>query len=230
MRLIDLAQTLVQFIVRNLFERTADVRWWATDHALWSALEDPSTDAASHAASRLGVINRFYNRLSRPRHDRCYRPGDCFRQSAVPAQPEGQEPRRRGLVQGARGCRSGDDYVVDRVRRSPLHDQRDVLVYATGIRAGGRSKARLSVRLGSISTGNPRGSDRREGANLPPAVAERTEVLLLDGTNMVIASSRPSRVLYPFRAVQSATGTARELTTTPTAPLSHLPRRSATRL
>ncbi|MEO8686006.1 MAG: methyl-accepting chemotaxis protein, partial [Devosia sp.] len=30
-RLVDLAQSLVQLIVRNLYERTADVRWWATD-------------------------------------------------------------------------------------------------------------------------------------------------------------------------------------------------------
>ncbi|MBU2369474.1 MAG: hypothetical protein KKF14_17080 [Alphaproteobacteria bacterium] len=37
-RLIDLAQSLVQLIVRNLYERTADVRWWATDTALWQAL------------------------------------------------------------------------------------------------------------------------------------------------------------------------------------------------
>ena len=33
-RLTDLAQGLVQLIVRNLYERTADVRWWATDTAL----------------------------------------------------------------------------------------------------------------------------------------------------------------------------------------------------
>lgn len=38
-RLSDMAHTLVQLIVRNLYERTADVRWWATDEAfanLWN--------------------------------------------------------------------------------------------------------------------------------------------------------------------------------------------------
>ncbi|RYE51037.1 MAG: chemotaxis protein, partial [Rhizobiaceae bacterium] len=59
-RLTDLAQTLVQLIVRNLFERTADVRWWATDNALWEALAEPEAARLSHAADRLGVINRFY--------------------------------------------------------------------------------------------------------------------------------------------------------------------------
>ena len=32
-RLTEMSQTLVQLIVRNLYERTADVRWWATDSA-----------------------------------------------------------------------------------------------------------------------------------------------------------------------------------------------------
>src|SRR5690606_13721217 len=53
-RLVDLAQGLVQLIVRNLYERTADVRWWSTDSALWSALLDPTSPARSFASERLG--------------------------------------------------------------------------------------------------------------------------------------------------------------------------------
>jgi len=53
-RLTDLAQTLVQLIVRNLFERTADVRWWATDPALWQALGGKDAAAAAFASERLG--------------------------------------------------------------------------------------------------------------------------------------------------------------------------------
>lgn len=59
-RLIDLAESLVQLIVRNLYERTADVRWWATEPVLWEALEDPSKVNAERAAQRLGVCHRFY--------------------------------------------------------------------------------------------------------------------------------------------------------------------------
>ncbi|RYG96670.1 MAG: hypothetical protein EON58_11540, partial [Alphaproteobacteria bacterium] len=55
MRLTDLAQTLVQLIVRNLFERTADVRWWATDPALWQALRNPDTER--QALAEIFIIN-----------------------------------------------------------------------------------------------------------------------------------------------------------------------------
>lgn len=40
-QITDMAQTLVQLIVRNLYERTADVRWWATDEAFWKTAEIP---------------------------------------------------------------------------------------------------------------------------------------------------------------------------------------------
>jgi len=59
-RLVDLAESLVQLIVRNLYERTADVRWWATDPSLWQALYDPNPENVGLATERLGVIHRYY--------------------------------------------------------------------------------------------------------------------------------------------------------------------------
>jgi len=198
-RLIDLAQTLVQFIVRNLFERTADVRWWATDSALWGALEEPSAEKAQHAAARLGVINRFYTvyldlvmtdakgqviASANPRYQRSLK---------------GKDLSGEGWFKAARNCQSGDDYVVDTVKQSVLHDHRDVLVYATGIRAGGQTDGALLGTLGVYFDWKSQGQaivDKE--ANLPSEVAEKTEVLLLDGSNMVIASSRPERIYTHF--------------------------------
>lgn len=37
-RIIDMSQSLVQLIVRNLYERTADVRWWAVDESIHRVL------------------------------------------------------------------------------------------------------------------------------------------------------------------------------------------------
>jgi hypothetical protein len=199
LRLVDLAQTLVQFIVRNLFERTADVRWWATDTALWEALEQPSAERAQHAAVRLGVINRFYSvyldlvmtdargrvvASANPRFHRSLRDRDISGES---------------WFQAARACRSGDDYIVDTVKRSAQHDGRDVLVYATGIRSGGRSDGAPVGTLGVYFDWKSQGQAIVEKeANLAPHVAARTEVLLLDGSNMVIASSRPERIYTHF--------------------------------
>ena len=59
-RLCEMAQTLIQLIVRNLYERTADVRWWATDDAIVQCLEQPDAERIEHATARLALINSFY--------------------------------------------------------------------------------------------------------------------------------------------------------------------------
>ncbi len=60
-RYFEMAQTLVQLIVRNLYERTADCRWWATDEAFYNCLQNFSEASGKHAIDRLGIINRFYS-------------------------------------------------------------------------------------------------------------------------------------------------------------------------
>jgi hypothetical protein len=198
-RLIDLAQTLVQFIVRNLFERTADVRWWATDSALWEALEQPSPERSQHAAARLGVINRFYTVyldlvMTDARGTVIASANPRFHRTLKDMDLSGED-----WFRAARSCKSGDDYIVDTVKRSPSHDNRNVLVYATGIREGGRSNGALLGTLGVYFDWQAQGQAIVEKeANLPPQVAEKTEVLLLDGNNMVIASSRSERIYTHF--------------------------------
>lgn len=198
-RLTDLAQTLVQFIVRNLFERTADVRWWATDPALWTALQSPNTASATHAAERLGVINRFYtvylDLVMTDRTGRVIATANPRYQKGLRDAALGQE----AWFQAARQCASGDDYVVDEVRASAAHGGRDVLIYATGIRAGGHSDGELLGTLGVYFDWQDQGRAIVEKeANLPPAVSARTEVMLLDGKMRVIAASNPARRFTHF--------------------------------
>lgn len=198
-RLTDLCLTLVQFIVRNLFERTADVRWWATDSALWSALQDPSTASFDHAGERLGVINRFYTvYIDLVMTDR---KGKVVA-SANPRYAKALKDKNfsgESWVKAAARTASGDDYIVDEVRKSPLHEDRDVLVYATGIREGGRSDGALLGTLGVYFDWQAQGQAIVEKeANLPPHLVDKTQVMLLDGSMRVIASSNPNRIYTHF--------------------------------
>ena len=201
-RLMDTAQTLVQLIVRNLFERTADVRWWATDTALWQALQTPEASRAKFASERLGVINRFYTvYLDLVMTDLS---GKVIA-SANPQFQQGLVGRSFTLEPwfiAASQCKSGDEYIVDQVKSSPLHDNRDVLVYATGIREGGKNDGALLGTLGVYFDWQEQGRAIVEKeANLPPQVADRTVVMLLDGDLRVIASSNPALrfTTYPLK-------------------------------
>jgi len=55
-RLADLALNAIDIIDRNLYERTCDVRWWATDSAIVDCVATGGEAQARLASERLGVI------------------------------------------------------------------------------------------------------------------------------------------------------------------------------
>ncbi|WP_337459833.1 methyl-accepting chemotaxis protein [Cupriavidus basilensis] len=59
-RLADMALNMIDVVDRNLYERSCDVRWWATDAAIVDAVSRPDRATASHASERLGVILNSY--------------------------------------------------------------------------------------------------------------------------------------------------------------------------
>ncbi|NDG04314.1 MAG: chemotaxis protein, partial [Alphaproteobacteria bacterium] len=59
-RLTDLALNMIEIMDRNLYERSCDVRWWATDSAVVQALSHPNRETQEYASKRLGVILGAY--------------------------------------------------------------------------------------------------------------------------------------------------------------------------
>jgi hypothetical protein len=208
-RLTDLAQTLVQLIVRNLFERTADVRWWATDTALWQALQEPTRETVAFAAERLGVINRFYtvylDLVVTDLSGKVVASANPNFQRKIAGAALGADP----WFLAASRCASGDEYIVDEVKPSRIHDNRHALVYATGIREGGKLDGKLIGTLGVYFDWQNQGQAIVEKeANLPPQLAEKTTVMLLDGKSRVIASTHPA-LLFSHFALANQPGQAK---------------------
>ncbi len=56
----NFSKQAIDLIDRNLFERSADIRWWATDEYFWKALLDPTEENFIRAGNRLKVINGSY--------------------------------------------------------------------------------------------------------------------------------------------------------------------------
>ncbi len=198
-RLTDLAQTLVQLIVRNLYERTADVRWWATDTALWQALAKPDGKSICFAAERLGIISRYYTVyldlvLTDVQGRVVASANPKYTRNLAGSDMSGQKWYRL-----ARETKSGDDYVVDDVAASAHHGGRQVLVYATGVRAGGKADGALLGTLGVYFDWEKQGATIVETeAALPDAVKAKTTVMLLDGNGRVIASTAPDLMFETY--------------------------------
>lgn len=198
-RLTDLAQTLVQLIVRNLYERTADVRWWATDTAFWQALESDDAALRSFAGERLAAINRFYSVYS----DLVLT--DTRGRVVASANPQfvrqliGTDMSREDWFRKAMATRAGDQYAVGEVMESTHHEKREVLVYSTAVRANGRNDGSAVGALGVYFDWQAQGRSIVETeAALPPKIAERTEVMLLDSCGRIIATTRPENRFTQF--------------------------------
>lgn len=198
-RLIDLAASLVQLIVRNLYERTADVRWWATDAAMWQALYDPNPENVARATERLGVIHRYYTVYSDlvlvDAQGRAVATANPLYRSKVHA----LDYFTAAWFQNAFALGSGDDYVADEVRNSRSQSGRQVLIYATAVRERGSTHGRTLGALGVYFDWELQGASLVSNeVPLTGSERARTEVMLVDGRNRIIASTDPARLFKTF--------------------------------
>lgn len=199
-RMKDIAFSTVQLIVRNLFERTADVRWWATDTAFWQALANPDDPALQKLASdRLGVIHRYYTVY----RDLVLIDAEGYlRAAANPGMRSaiGRKMTDERWFADALNTASGDDYVVSRVYRSADYDDEGVLTYATSVREGGQRTGKVLGVLGVHFNWQEQGQS--VVSDEPPFTKEEwadTRVLLLNRDHYCIAASDNQGVNQPYQ-------------------------------
>jgi hypothetical protein len=194
-RMTDMSQTLIQLIVRNLFERTADVRWWATDLALSNCLEQPNLENIKFAQSRLATINRFYTiYLNLVLTDVNGVVIACSKNNEF-TQIVGNSVINRDWCKKALVTSSGDEYIVDEIYNDPLHNNKPVAVYSAAVRVDGNINGKVIGTLGVMF-------DWEEQARCiiedEPTFTEDEvntyDVMLLDGNKRVIASTNKQDV------------------------------------
>jgi hypothetical protein len=188
-RLADLALNAIEIIDRNLYERTCDVRWWATDSAVVDCLAEPSDASARHASRRLRVILDAYTVYL----DLWI----CDAEGRVIAtgRPE-RYPRARGLsvaaapwFNEAKRTKSGDDFVVCDVGGVAALNDAPVATYAAAIRAGGAVDGEVLGVLGIHFDWRPQAQAVVDGVRLTQDERSRSRVMLLDSSGRVLASS-----------------------------------------
>lgn len=188
-RLVDLARNVVEIIDRNLYERSCDVRWWATDAAMVAAAGQPDGDNLAHAEAWLGVILSSYTvyldlwvcgadgrLLAHGRPDRF--PG-----------LHGLDVSRETWFRQAMETTSGDAYAVADVAACAALNGKPVATYAAAIRAAGASRGQVLGVLGIHFDWAPQAQLVVEGARLSADEARRTRVLLLDSKHRTLAAS-----------------------------------------
>ncbi|WP_280138735.1 methyl-accepting chemotaxis protein [Trujillonella endophytica] len=189
-RLADLALSAVELVDRNLYERTCDVRWWATDAAVVAAAEegDPAGRSAAEAVRRLAVILRNYTvYLDLWVTDR---QGRVVATAAPRRWPHviGSDVSGAAWFRDALATADGDAYAVEDVSRSAALDA-TVATYATAVRRGGETDGEVVGTLGVFFDWGPQTRAILDGLRLADDERARTRSLLLDSEGRVIAAS-----------------------------------------
>ena len=197
-RLSGIALMCVQLITRNLYERTCDVRFWARDGALWTALDQPTPERIGNAVTVLENLNSVYTvyenlmmtdrdgivvAVSNPRH------GGLI----------GTSVASTGWFRGAMATATADDYVSDPVKPDPVHGGHSVAMYGADIRRNGAQTGDILGVLGIAFDWEKQGTSIvKDEAGFEAEEWGRTRVLLLDADKRVIASSDGHDLWQPF--------------------------------
>lgn len=148
-RLSDMALVNIDLVDRNLFERTCDVRWWATDSAMVEAVLAPTPELLAFASKRLGVILDAYTVY--------YDLVLCDISGKVVAngrprnyKSAGRDVSNATWFKDALSSRSGDEYGFQSVVADPLVDGKLTLCYSCSVRENGDANGRVLGVLGIL--------------------------------------------------------------------------------
>lgn len=207
-RFTDIALNAVEIIDRNLFERSCDVRWWATDSAVVQAVQLANGQSCDYASLRLATILRSYtvyldlwvadaqgNIITSGRPDR------------YPA-VKGINVADTEWFQRAMKTADGDAFVVSDIENNSLLDNAAVATYATAIREEGtRNGAAIGV-LGIFFDWTPQAKAVVEGVGLTEEERECSRVMLLDSNYRIIADTHQEVLgsVYPLKRDKSLHG------------------------
>jgi hypothetical protein len=194
-RLADLSLNMIDIIDRNLYERSCDVRWWATDAAVVDALQNQSPQSARHASNRLGVILDSYTVyldlwvidtdgrvVSTGRPDRYHR-------------AQGANVRGQPWFDRALHTRDGQSFVATDIETNPWLDESQVATYSTAIRRDGAVNGEVLGVLAVFFDWQTQSKAVVDAVKFDAHEKTRARALLVDARHRVIAASDGEGIL-----------------------------------
>ena len=188
-RLSDLALVNIDLIDRCLYERTCDVRWWATDGSLVDGLKSKNPDDLAFAGKRLGVILDAYTVY----HDLVL----CDTSGAIVAngRPEqygsvGQNVHSAPWFSAAMRSASGGEYGFQTAHASNLVNDKQSLIYSCGVRENGNAHGSLLGALGILFNWDELAQPILTEIPVEPHERDMTEAYIIDRDGLILASNQ----------------------------------------
>jgi len=208
-RIADLALNMIEIIDRNLYERSCDVRWWATDSAVVDCVTRQAPGVAEFCSKRLGVILDAYTvYLDLWVADASGRVVANGRPGQFP-NAVGQSVAQAGWFRQAMAARDGTEFSVADIELQPVLGGRSVATYAAAIREGGETHGKVIGVLGIFFDWQAQSQTVVNGVRLTDEERQQTRCLIVDREYKVIASSDGRGVLsekYPLQTEGKSMG------------------------
>lgn len=187
-RLCDLALNAIDVVDRNLYERSCDVRWWATDSAVVQCMEEGSAGRVEHASRRLGQILDSYTvyldlvladldgRIVANGRPRKYR-------------STGLNVAQSEWFRSALATKDSTHFGFESMHRSALVQQERALIYSCVVRKEGNVRGKPLGVLGIVFNWNGLGQIVVKQVPLSGGEKQHTRVYLTDASGLILADS-----------------------------------------
>lgn len=209
LRLAELSLNMIEIIDRNLYERSCDVRWWATDSAVVNCAQQPDEATRSYASKRLGVILDSYTvYLDIWILDLQGNVLASGRPNLYPGVQNHNHKSARWFAQAA-ATRDGTEFAVADIDVEPSLAGRSVATYATAIRADGQTSGAPIGVLAILFDWQTQAHTVVNSVHLSADEKTRSRCLIVDSDQRVIAASDGMGLLqeiFPLRIGNRALG------------------------
>ncbi len=187
-RLSDMALVNIDLIDRNLFERSCDVRWWATDASIVEALSSRSRDAFHRAGERLSVIltsyTVYWDLVLCDVKGKVVASGKSNRYRNVD-----RDVSRSTWFSKAMSTKIGNTFVTEAPHRNPLVNDEPTIIYSTAVRQGGKPDGTPIGVLGVLFNWEVLAQSIVKRTPLSANERDNTRVLICDDQGRVLADS-----------------------------------------
>lgn len=206
-RLADLSHNMIEVMDRNLYERSCDVRWWATDQAVVDCATTPDSQAATQwAAQRLAVILGSYTvYLDLWIADTNGMVVATGRHSRYP-KALGKSVKSAQWFQDAMRTENGNDFAVADVQIVPELNNSSAAIYSTAIREGGDSNGKIIGVLGVFFDWDSQAQAIVDGVRLTKEEKAISRCMIVDRNHRVLAASNRQGVLTETFPIKTGGG------------------------
>lgn len=187
-KLTDLALVNIDLIDRNLYERTADVRWWATDASVVDALTKNNEEAHNHASKRLGTILQaytvYYDLVIADVNGNIVTNGNPDKFSS-----KGTDVSNSRWFTSAMNTKNSEQFGFESVHRSSLVSNNLCLIYSAAVRENGESKGAIIGVLGVVFKWESLSQTVIEHTPISDEEKKNTRICIVDDSGLILADS-----------------------------------------